>query len=311
MANKETASARSTTVPALPLRMANYELLELIARGGMGTVYRAHHVFLDKPVAVKILRGDAPQREQVIEAFRREAQALARLNHPSIVQVVDVGEADGQTYIAMDYAPGMDLARWVKRDGRLAPNNLLFVSRQVVEGIASAHAAGVLHRDIKPDNIICDHLGSVKVTDFGLAGDVRLVAAGRDKPKFATPAYAAPEVLSGGESDACSDVFSLGATLYYLASGHLPFGRDAVLAAQMAGTKPLWELAPDLPRSFTTAVMTCIEIDRAKRPQNAGEMLALMFPDTRIGRRWLIVGIALGLLIAGLAAALVALLLTD
>lgn len=284
---------RKSSLP-VPKRIGNFEIKSVIASGGMGMVYYGQHAFLGKPAAVKVLRPDLPRRKELVEMLRGEAQALARVDHPNVVQVIDIGQHEGTDFIAMDFAPGMDLRRWLSRNGPFEPRIVLLVAWQVMSGIAAAHLQGVLHRDIKPDNIILARDGALKITDFGLAGDIRMVAAGHQKQNHATPAYAAPEVLKGWRSDHRSDVFSIAATLYQAATGLLPFGsasRTAVLEAQRKGVQPLHELVPALPKSFCDAVMAALSVDDAKRPSDAAEFMRLAFPQgvpsiARARRRW-------------------------
>lgn len=293
---KQRSNRPSSRLPPVP-RVGSFELMRQIGAGGMGRVFMARHAFLHRLAAVKLLRDDLPDKERLLQMFRSEAQALAKVVHPNVVQVLDIGRDHGIDFIAMDFAPGLDLARRLKNAGRLERDQIIAVARKLIEAIAAAHAAGVLHRDIKPDNVVLDDSGGVKVTDFGLAGDIRMIAAGLNRQTHATPAYAAPEVLRGWRSDFRSDVFSIGATLYHCATGLLPFGatsRQSVLAAQKTGAQPIQELCPELPKSLATAIMRAIDPEDENRPANAGEFLLLAFPDYRPSRnrgkrsRWLV-----------------------
>ncbi len=266
------------------LRFGNFELIESIAQGGMGRIYRARHIYLHKQAAVKVLKSEFSHSPEILERFQKEAQALARVNHPNVVQVLDVGKAHGHVYIAMDFAPGMNLQKWLKRDGALERENFLYVSEQIIQGIAAAHEAGILHRDIKPENIIVNHKGRVKITDFGLAGKLQLIKSGNDQQSFATPAYTAPEVLQGKPADGRSDVFSLGVTLYHLASGVLPFGRAplaSVLLRQHKGAGHLSELRTDLPKPFVKTIMRSIAYQAEERPEQAHAFLHQAFPHSK------------------------------
>jgi hypothetical protein len=200
------------------------ELVEEIGRGGMGTVWRARDVRLDRIVAVKFLAEELCARPGFAERFVREAQHMARLQHPRIVTVHDVGEMEGIPYFAMEHVDGVSLAalRPVPRDRALE------IVLEVCEALAFAHANGIVHRDIKPENILVDGLGHAKVADFGIAqreGDPRLTAVGS---VVGTPAYLAPEVLRGATADARADVYSLAVVLRELA---VPSGTDGPFVA--------------------------------------------------------------------------------
>lgn len=271
------AKARHT----MPKRVGNFEIVSHIATGGMGHVYLGRHVFLGKPAAIKVLRRELPNRAALVDMLRQEARSLARLDHPNVVQVIDIGQHDGTDFIAMDHASGVNLATLIRKRGALEPDLVHRIAWQMLSGIGAAHQAGVLHRDIKPDNVIVDASGVVKITDFGLAGDIRMVAAGYQRQRHATPAYAAPEVLRGWRSDVQSDLFSLAATLYHAATGLLPFGaasRSSVLAAQKAGTQHIAELAPGLSPALARAVMAALASEAEDRPASAADMLLLAFP---------------------------------
>jgi len=293
------AGGGSTSERLKRARIGNYEVLEQIGEGGMGRVFKARHVLLNKIVALKVLKPGLKQHGDALERFRKEAQALARVDHPNVVHVLDVGTTPkGAAFIAMDYVPGMDLKRWIKQRGALKPEALTFIARQLISGIAAAHRAGILHRDIKPDNVLVDAQATVKISDFGLAGDVRLAQRAMTEQKFATIAYAAPEVLHGKGANARSDVFSLGATLYHCAAGKLPFPPRSipmVLAAQEAGAEPLRKLAPGVPRTLERAIMRALNADPAKRPEDASALLELAFPPASAGR---VSGVAASLILS-------------
>jgi len=294
----------------MPSRVGNFEIVRHIASGGMGHVYLGRHVFLGKAAAIKVLRPDLPNRAQLVEMLKQEARSLARLDHPNVVQVIDIGQHEGTDFIAMDHAPGLDLARLIRRSGALEPELIHRIAWQMLAGIGAAHAAGVLHRDIKPDNVIVDGSGLVKITDFGLAGDIRMVAAGFQRQQHATPAYAAPEVLRGWRSDQRSDLFAIAATLYHAATGLLPFGsasRSSVLVAQKQGTQHIRELAPGLSTSLANTIMAALDADHEKRPTDAIAMLNMSFPSgapaKRLWRPWMWMvgtGVAAALLLAGI-----------
>ncbi len=231
----EPEGAASKTPPPRPEELAAHfpqlEILEVIGQGGMGVVYRARQRKLDRVVALKVLSRDAAKDPAFSERFNREARALARLNHPNIVTVHDFGEADGWFYLVMEYVDGADLRR-VLQQGRLSPEEALRIVPVVCDALQYAHANGVVHRDIKPGNILMDREGRVKIADFGIAklagqnsADVTLT---QSKQSMGTPHYMAPEqVESPLTVDHRADIYSLGVVFYEMLTGELPLGRFA------------------------------------------------------------------------------------
>jgi serine/threonine-protein kinase len=267
-------------------RIGKYRILGKIGEGGMGEVYRAHDPLLNRSVAVKTISrgaGDAEFRQR----FQREAQAVARLNHPNVVTVYDFGEEDGVTYMAMELLEGRDLKELIA-SGRLASlAEKLAVMEQVCDGVGFAHAKGVVHRDLKPGNIHVQPSGQVKVLDFGLA---RLAASDltRTGTVMGTPHYMSPEQVRGAHVDARSDVFSLGALLYEVLSGRRPFGdapsHEILLRIQSHEPAPLEQVAPDVPTPLVRLVRRAMEKDPAKRfPQGASMAEALRRARAAIG----------------------------
>lgn len=263
--------------PLIGQRLASYEILSRVARGGMGVVYRARHVYIDKIVAVKVLDPALAQRADLIDRFRTEAQSLARVEHENVVKVIDILEDKGHHFIVMDFAEGANLRTIVKEQGPLAPADLLSVARQTAEALYAAHREGILHRDIKPENLIRNARGRCKLADFGLAGDLRLIAEGHEGPlNFGTPAYSAPEVLRRRVPDRRSDIFSFGATMYHLAVGEPPFGHSGlsqIMLKQKQGAEMLESRRPDLPPRLCALIMDCLELDPDERPESFAEIL--------------------------------------
>jgi eukaryotic-like serine/threonine-protein kinase len=205
----------------LPERLGRYEVRALLGRGAMGSVYKALDPALDREVAVKTLGGfllEAPEhREEYLERFQREARAAARLSHPNIVAVYDVGvdEATGSPFIVMEYVPGVTLATLLRENPALPVGQAVEIADQVAAALEEAHRHGIVHRDVKPGNVFLDARGRVKVGDFGIArmDGSDLTQAG---VLLGTPGYLAPEVVRGAPADARADVFALGALTYAL-----------------------------------------------------------------------------------------------
>ena len=263
--------------PLVGRRLASYEVMARVARGGMGVVYRARHVYIDKIVALKVLDPALSEREDLIERFRTEAQSLARVEHDNVVKVIDILEDKGVHFIVMDFAEGVNLRNLVKDRGPMNGDQLLSVARQTSEALYAAHREGILHRDIKPENLIMNSRGRCKLADFGLAGDLRLISEGHEGPlNFGTPAYSAPEVLRRMVPDKRSDIFSFGATLYFLATGEPPFGQtgaQAIMLRQQQGAELLESRRPDLPPKFVQLVMDCLQYHPKNRPANFLELM--------------------------------------
>jgi serine/threonine protein kinase len=277
--SKSRRSERTDDVndPMVGRRLASYEVLGRVAAGGMGVVYRARHVYIDKIVALKVLDQELSSRPELIERFRTEAQSLARVEHENVVKVIDILEDKGLHFIVMDFAEGTNLRVLVKRKGPMKGDELLSVARQTAEALYAAHRKGILHRDIKPENLIMNSRGRCKLADFGLAGDLRLITEGHEGPlSFGTPAYSAPEVMRRMVPDRRSDIFSYGATLYFLATGEPPFGQTGsqqILQRQKHGSEPLENRRADLSPKFCRIVNDCLKWHPKERPDSFREIL--------------------------------------
>jgi serine/threonine protein kinase len=213
---------RDSEDPLLGARLGPVEVRERLGAGGMGAVYRARHVMLDKEVAVKVMLADAGLDPDAIQRFQREAQLAARLEHPNIVATTDFGAEGARLYIVMRLVRGEGLDRRIRREGRLALGEALRIARGVASGLSYAHSQGLVHRDIKPANILLSETGEVLISDFGLArgnreGEAGLTVSGAI---MGTPAYMAPEQCEGrSDVDGRADFFALGLILYQMLSG--------------------------------------------------------------------------------------------
>ncbi len=227
--------AKESAPPPAPEELApffpQYEILELVGRGGMGAVYRAVQKGLQRTVAIKLLQADAEGDPTFAERFTREGRALARLDHSNIVDIYDSGVAGGLYYFVMEYVDGANLRQMV-RAGKVEPKQALQIVSQVCDALQYAHEEGIVHRDIKPENILVDRRGRVKIADFGLA---KLLSASptdltltRTQQAMGTPHYMAPEQWEKpGEVDHRADIYALGVVFYELLTGELPLGRFA------------------------------------------------------------------------------------
>jgi serine/threonine protein kinase len=211
-----------------------YELQELAGSGGMSSVYRAHDRLLERQVAIKVLHEQYSKDPEYVERFRREAQAIARLSHPNIVTVIDRGEHEGRQYIVFEHVAGENLKEALQRLGPLPVGRALALAHQAARGLAFAHQHGVVHRDVKPHNVLIDTEGTAKVTDFGIARSVgREDGITETGTVLGTSDYLAPEQAAGQRVDACSDQYSLGALLYELLAGDVPYPAPNVVTAAM------------------------------------------------------------------------------
>jgi serine/threonine-protein kinase len=232
-------------------RFGEYEILEELGSGGMGKVYRAKDVTLERSVALKTLAPGSANDPAFVERFLREARAVARLNHPNIVQIYNFGSVEGTWYLAMEFVDGPSLGQRL-RSGRFSEAEVVRITRQVCQALALAHAEGLVHRDIKPDNIMLTSRGDVKLVDLGIAKrldeDQSLTQTGHS---MGTPHYISPEQIRGlKDIDARADIYSLGATLYHLVTGHTPYlGASGAVVMSMHLVEPL----PD-PRIYEPAL---------------------------------------------------------
>ncbi|MBL9040277.1 MAG: protein kinase [Myxococcales bacterium] len=264
----------SQSVPT-PTQLGRYTELKLLGQGGMGAVYRALDPSLQRTVAIKVMLGQNPE---FLARFEREARAVAKLSHPNVVQVYDFGrDDDGNPYFVMELLPGRSLDSLLKESGPLPPLKVADVLRQAAEGLTAAHAVGIVHRDIKPHNLMLDDSGRVKLVDFGIARD--LASTEELTSTQATPGtmhYMAPEVLSGQPADARADIYALGLVGFHLLAGKPPFtGQSAVAVAMKQINEPLPDLrdeAPSVPTSLRRLIERMTEKSLGARVQSCAEV---------------------------------------
>jgi serine/threonine-protein kinase len=268
--------------------MGRYELTHLVARGGMAQVYRAVDLQLDRPVALKVLFPELSVDKTFVERFRREAQAAANLSHPNIVPVFDWGEDDGVYFIVMEYIDGRSLSAVLRDPQKLPPNQIAQIGAGVAAALAFAHRHGVVHRDVKPGNILITPDGEVKVTDFGIARAMNTEESlTQTGAVMGTAAYFSPEQAEGKTVDARSDIYSLGVVLYEMAVGRPPFTGDspvAVASKHVRDQPVLPRVAnPACPAALEAVIMKAMAKDPAGRYGSAEEMRAdlLRFADGR------------------------------
>ncbi|MGH3079668.1 MAG: protein kinase domain-containing protein [Gaiellaceae bacterium] len=245
-----------------------YELVELIGRGGMSSVWKADDRLLDRTVAIKVLHEQFTHDEEYVERFRREARSVAQLSHPNIVTVIDRGEEDGRQYIVFEYLEGENLKQVIERRGPLPVRDALLLTLQMARALSFAHDRGLIHRDVKPQNVLMNEEGQAKMTDFGIARSVDVEGVTITGTVLGTSEYIAPEQARGQRVDALTDVYSLGVVLYELLTGGVPFhGENFVAIALRHVNEPppsVLERRPDCPPRVGMA----IERAMAKRPED-------------------------------------------
>jgi serine/threonine protein kinase len=247
-----------------------YELTERIAAGGMGEVWRATDTVLGRAVAVKVLRTDNPAA--MVSRFRDEARHMAALSHAGVARIHDYGEDGTSAYIVMELVPGEPLSSVVGREGRLPVATALSYLAQTAEALAAAHAIGVVHRDVKPGNLLVLEDGTIKVTDFGIARAVGSTSNTVVGQVIGTPQYMSPEQATGGTATPLSDVYALGAVGYELLVGHPPFTGDSPLAVTLAQVQqPPPDLPESIPAQVRSLIMRSLAKDPAERPPSAAD----------------------------------------
>jgi tRNA A-37 threonylcarbamoyl transferase component Bud32 len=250
-----------------------YELVELIGKGGMSSVFKAHDRMLDRTVAIKVLHPHYTDDEEYVERFRREARAVAQLSHPNIVTVIDRGEDERRQFIVFEFVEGENLKQRLQRTGAMPVYDVLLLGLQMARALSFAHARGLVHRDVKPQNVLLNDDGQAKMTDFGIARSVDVQGVTITGTVLGTSEYIAPEQARGQRVDAQTDVYSLGVVLYELLTGAVPYeGETFVTVALKHVNEPVQsvlERRPDAPPRLALAV----ERAMAKSPDQRFESM--------------------------------------
>jgi serine/threonine protein kinase len=250
----------------MPMKFRQFELRSIIASGGMGTVYRAFDLMLQREVAVKMLKREMAGDEEVLASFYREARASASLNHTNIIHIYTFDEADGQPYLVMELADTDSLDKMIERDGRVEELKVLDVAIKIASALDTALKRNLLHRDIKPGNILFNADGEPKLVDFGLAREAEDESADQSVI-WGTPYYVAPEKIRRERENFHSDMYSLGGTLYHAITGHVPFEAptvEEVISAHVSTPlTPPNEVVPEITSPTSDALM----IAMAKNPK--------------------------------------------
>ena len=288
-----------------------YEIIAVLGRGGMGWVYMARDREIDKVVALKVIRRELAGDENVIKRFREEIILARKVTHKNVLRIYDIAEADGIKFISMPYIEGRDLKGVIAERGPLAADQAISIARQVASALKCAHEAGVIHRDLKPQNILIDSQGTVYVTDFGIAKSAEAGGLTLTGQIMGTPEYMSPEQAEGRTVDYRTDIYSFGLVLYEMLTGQIPFKADTVISTLMRRLREQAErpskLNPAVPEWLDRLTMKALERDPENRYASADEVLADIESQTvklrhRTGRRTMAVILAIAVL--GIAAGL-------
>ena len=280
------SKAPATGAPIGPqgrTQLGDFRLIKKLGQGGMGEVFLAHQLSLDRPAALKVLAKHLADNPEFVKRFYREARAMAKLDHPQAVRAFAVDEDDGIHYVAMEFVDGKSLQDWQKQFGRLSVGDTLHIVLRCAETLEQAHSVQMVHRDIKPDNIMLTRRGQVKVADFGLAkalddDDMSMTQSGTG---LGTPYYMAPEQARNAKHvDGRSDIYALGITLYHCLTGKLPFtgnsAMEVVLAKEKGNFPSIRKLNPEVPERLELILDKMIAKDPAQRFQDCGELIRLL-----------------------------------
>ncbi|PFA68997.1 serine/threonine protein kinase [Bacillus sp. AFS015802] len=253
-----------------------YRIIKLIGGGGMANVYLAHDVILDREVAIKMLRIDFANEEEFIKRFQREAQSATSLAHPNIVSIYDVGEEDDLYYIVMEYVHGMTLKQYIQQHSPVRVDKAIDIMKQLTIAMSHAHQNHIVHRDIKPHNILLDEEGNVKITDFGIAMALSATSITQTNSVLGSVHYLSPEQARGGMATKKSDIYSLGIVMFELLTGRLPFSGESAVSIALkhlqSETPSLKRWNPDIPQSVENIVLKATAKDPFRRYDSLEEM---------------------------------------
>jgi eukaryotic-like serine/threonine-protein kinase len=298
-----------------------YEIIALLGQGGMGAVYKAHDIELERLVALKIIRPELTTNPEMLRRFKQELILARQITHRNVVRIFDLGQADGFKFITMEYLEGKDLRAVLKEKGKLPPDEAARIILQICRALEVAHGEGVVHRDLKPQNIMLDANGRAYVMDFGIARSAYLPGMTQTGALIGTPEYMSPEQGKGEKLDKRSDLFSLGVICYELVTGQSPFYSETPLATlwkrMQEKAKPLHEVDPAIPKPLSDIVAKAMEIEPADRFASAGEMaqqlelwlgpsagtsvIYVPAPSKKTYWKWVSAGLAVALVLGGVA----------
>jgi len=275
-ASRARSMSGATLFPGATLA-GRYEILKMLGEGGMGTVYKAKDRELDRLVALKVIRPEYANHPETIRRFKQELILARQITHRNVIRIFDLGIADSFKFITMDYVEGRDLSKILSERGKFSVNDACEIVRQICSGLEAAHGEGVVHRDLKPQNIMLDAQGRVFLMDFGLARSMELVGMTRTGALIGTPTYMSPEQARGEKADVRTDIFALGVIYYELLTGKRPYKDEPMMATLIRRTKelatPPSQVDPSVPEPISDIVMKCLQIKTDLRYQSAEEIL--------------------------------------
>jgi serine/threonine protein kinase len=257
-----------------------YQIIEELGQGGMGRVYKAFDKEVDERIAIKLLRPEISADLKTIDRFRNELKLSRKISHKNVCRMFDLNREENTFYITMEYVPGEDLKSFIRRTKQLTPSTIVSIGKQVCEGLSEAHRLGVVHRDLKPHNIMIDKEGNARIMDFGIARSLKGNGVTAEGVIIGTPEYMSPEQVETKEVDERSDIYSLGVVLYEMAAGHVPFEGETALSVAIKHRDELpknpREFNPQMPGDLCSIILKCLEKDKDRRYQSAGELLSAL-----------------------------------
>jgi serine/threonine protein kinase/Flp pilus assembly protein TadD len=253
-----------------------YQIIEELGHGGMGRVYKVFDTDIKEKIALKLLRPEIALDKETVERFSNELKLARKISHRNVCRMFDLGKAEGTTFITMEFVPGEDLKKFIRKTGQLGAGRTVSIAKQVCEGLAEAHHLGVVHRDLKPQNIMVDEDGNARIMDFGIARSIKAKGITGAGVMIGTPEYMSPEQVEGKEVDERTDIYSLGVILFEMVTGHVPFEGDTpfTIGVKHKSERPRnpRELNSQLPEDLSRVILRCLEKDKAKRYQTAAEL---------------------------------------
>ena len=253
-----------------------YQVIEELGHGGMGKVYKVFDTDIKEKIAPQALKPEIAFDKETVERFSNEPKLARKISHRNVCRMFDLGKAEGTTFITMEFVPGEDLKKFIRKSGQLGAGRAVSIFKQVCEGLMEAHHLGVVHRDLKPQNIMVDEDGNARIMDFGIARS--MTAKGRTGPgvMIGTPEYMSPEQVEGKDVDPRADIYSLGIILYEMLTGRVPFEGDTAFAVgvkhKSETPRDPRELNPQIPLDLGRLVLKCLEKEKDKRYQSADEL---------------------------------------
>ncbi len=257
-----------------------YQIIEELGKGGMGKVYKVLDNKINEKIALKLIKPEIASNKKIIERFSNELKMARKISHRNVGRMYHLGEQEGTHYITMEFVPGEDLKSMIRMSGQLGIRTAVNIAKQVCEGLSEAHRLGVVHRDLKPQNIMIDKEGNTKIMDFGIARSVKAKGITGSGVMIGTPEYMSPEQVEGEKIDHRSDIYSLGVVLYEMVTGEVPFDGETPLSIALKHKDEIpgdpRNLNIQIPEDFSRVILKCMEKNRDKRYRNAAEMLSAL-----------------------------------